>query len=161
MHTTITDSSNRFPFHTTATKYKLARMAMIIQASRQFTNFVARLMDDHKGQMEATLIKFYASKISEWVCREAMQIHGGMVDRAGGERHLEQVAVVGTVDHTLCAGPIDLHHSGCGDRKRKVIGHRRRRNGEVVCRRARVAADGGRRGPGHPGLHGPGAVDGA
>lgn len=60
------------------TKYKLARMAMIIQASRQFTNFVARLMDDHKGQMEATLIKFYASKISEWVCREAMQIHGGM-----------------------------------------------------------------------------------
>jgi (2S)-methylsuccinyl-CoA dehydrogenase len=60
------------------TKYKLARMAMIIQASRQFTNFVARLMDEHKGQMEATLIKFYASKISEWVCREAMQIHGGM-----------------------------------------------------------------------------------
>jgi (2S)-methylsuccinyl-CoA dehydrogenase len=60
------------------TKYKLARMAMIIQASRQYTNFVAKLLDEHKGQMEATLIKFYASKISEWVCREAMQIHGGM-----------------------------------------------------------------------------------
>ncbi len=60
------------------TQYKLARMAMIIQASRQYTNAVGKLLDEHKGQMEATLIKFYASKISEWVCREAMQIHGGM-----------------------------------------------------------------------------------
>jgi (2S)-methylsuccinyl-CoA dehydrogenase len=60
------------------TKYKIARMAMIIQASRQFTNVVGKMLDEHKGQMEATLIKFYASKISEWVCREAMQIHGGM-----------------------------------------------------------------------------------
>ncbi|MCB1140877.1 MAG: acyl-CoA/acyl-ACP dehydrogenase [Leptospiraceae bacterium] len=59
-------------------KYKLARMGMIIQASRQYTNFVGKLLDEHKGQMEATLIKFYASKIAEWVCREAMQIHGGM-----------------------------------------------------------------------------------
>jgi (2S)-methylsuccinyl-CoA dehydrogenase len=60
------------------TKYKLAKMAMIIQASRQYTNTVGKMLDEHKGQMEATLIKFYASKISEWVCREAMQIHGGM-----------------------------------------------------------------------------------
>ncbi|WCL49053.1 acyl-CoA/acyl-ACP dehydrogenase [Leptospira sp. GIMC2001] len=60
------------------TKYKIAKMAMIIQASRQYTNYVAKLLDDHKGQMEATLIKFYASKIAEWVTREAMQIHGGM-----------------------------------------------------------------------------------
>jgi (2S)-methylsuccinyl-CoA dehydrogenase len=60
------------------TKYKIARMAMITQASRQYTNAVALLLDEHKGQMEATLIKFYASKIAEWVAREAMQIHGGM-----------------------------------------------------------------------------------
>lgn len=60
------------------TKYKLAKMAMIVQASRQYTYEVGRMLDNHKGQMEATLIKFYASKISEWVCREAMQIHGGM-----------------------------------------------------------------------------------
>lgn len=60
------------------TKYKIARMAMITQASRQYTNYVAGLMDEGKGQMEATLVKFYASKISEWVTREAMQIHGGM-----------------------------------------------------------------------------------
>lgn len=60
------------------TQYKLARMAMIIQASRQYTNYVGKLLDEHKGQMEATLIKFYASKVAEWVTREAMQIHGGM-----------------------------------------------------------------------------------
>lgn len=28
--------------------------------------------------MEASLVKYYASKISEWVTREAMQLHGGM-----------------------------------------------------------------------------------
>ncbi|TGK02806.1 acyl-CoA dehydrogenase [Leptospira langatensis] len=60
------------------TKYKIARMAMIVQASRQYTNTVAKLLDNHQGQMEATLIKFYASKVAEWVTREAMQIHGGM-----------------------------------------------------------------------------------
>lgn len=60
------------------TKYKIARMAMITQASRQYTNYVATLLDNHEGQMEATLVKLYASKIAEWVAREAMQIHGGM-----------------------------------------------------------------------------------
>ncbi|MBX7058032.1 MAG: acyl-CoA/acyl-ACP dehydrogenase [Leptospirales bacterium] len=64
--------------HYQMTKWKIARMAMIVQCSRQYSLHVARLMDDHKGQMEATLIKFYASRISEWVAREAMQIHGGM-----------------------------------------------------------------------------------
>ncbi|MCB1172145.1 MAG: acyl-CoA/acyl-ACP dehydrogenase [Leptospiraceae bacterium] len=58
--------------------WKVARMAMIIQASRQFSAHVARLMDQGQGAMEATLIKFYASKIAEWVTREAMQLHGGM-----------------------------------------------------------------------------------
>lgn len=60
------------------TKFKLAKMAMITQATRQYTNYVALLLDEHKGQMEATLVKLYASKIAEWVTREAMQIHGGM-----------------------------------------------------------------------------------
>ena len=60
------------------TKWKIARMAMIVQASRQYSYHVARLMDKEEGQMEATLVKFYASKIAEWVTREAMQIHGGM-----------------------------------------------------------------------------------
>ncbi len=60
------------------TKWKLAKMAMIIQACRQYSYEVARMMDVGKGSMEATLIKFFASKLSEWVTREAMQIHGGM-----------------------------------------------------------------------------------
>lgn len=60
------------------TRWKIARMASILQASRQYSYAVARMMDEHQGQMEATLIKFYASKIAEWVTREAMQIHGGM-----------------------------------------------------------------------------------
>lgn len=64
--------------HYQLTKYKLVRMAAVIQAARQLTYHAARLMDEHKGQMEASLVKFYASRMSEWVTREAMQLHGGM-----------------------------------------------------------------------------------
>jgi len=60
------------------TLVKIARMAMLLQVSRQFTYHVARLMDAGKGQMEASLVKLYSCKSSEWLCREAMQIHGGM-----------------------------------------------------------------------------------
>lgn len=59
-------------------KYKLAKMAAIIQASRQVTFHSARLMDEGQGMMEASLVKLYTSKIAEWVTREAMQLHGGM-----------------------------------------------------------------------------------
>ncbi len=59
------------------TQWKITRMAALIQASRQATYHACRLMDDHKGLMEASLVKFYTSKISEWVAREALQIHGG------------------------------------------------------------------------------------
>lgn len=60
------------------TQFKLARMATLIQASRQFTYKAARLMDQGKGQIEASMVKFFASKVAEWVAREAQQIHGGM-----------------------------------------------------------------------------------
>ncbi len=59
------------------TQWKLVRMAALIQACRQATYHACGLMDDHQGQMEASLVKFYASKVSEWVAREALQIHGG------------------------------------------------------------------------------------
>jgi len=59
------------------TQWKIARMAMIIQACRQLSYHCATLMDNHEGQMEASLVKFYASRVSEWVTREALQIHGG------------------------------------------------------------------------------------
>ncbi len=57
---------------------KFARMAMYLGASRQFTYAVGRMMDDGGGQMEASLVKLLACKLSEWTSREAMQIHGGM-----------------------------------------------------------------------------------
>lgn len=60
------------------TLVKLARMATLLTASRQFTYQVGHLMDEGKGQMEASLVKFFSCKSSEWLCREAMQIHGGM-----------------------------------------------------------------------------------
>ena len=60
------------------TQVKLARMAVIIQASRQFAYQVARLMAKGEGAMEASMVKAYVCRAAEWVTREAMQIHGGM-----------------------------------------------------------------------------------
>ena len=60
------------------TLVKFAKMAMYLGACRQFTYSVGRLMDDGGGQMEASLVKLLACKLSEWTSREAMQIHGGM-----------------------------------------------------------------------------------
>jgi (2S)-methylsuccinyl-CoA dehydrogenase len=60
------------------TLVKLARMAVIIQASRQFSYQVARMMAKGEGAMEASMVKAYVCKAAEWVAREAMQIHGGM-----------------------------------------------------------------------------------
>jgi (2S)-methylsuccinyl-CoA dehydrogenase len=60
------------------TRVKLARMASIIQASRQYMYTVARLMAKGEGALEASMIKAYVCRAAEWVSREAMQIHGGM-----------------------------------------------------------------------------------
>jgi len=60
------------------TRAKLARMAVLIQASRQFAYRVARLMAKGEGAMEASMIKAYVCRAAEWVTREALQIHGGM-----------------------------------------------------------------------------------
>ncbi|MEO6571418.1 MAG: acyl-CoA dehydrogenase family protein [Ilumatobacteraceae bacterium] len=59
------------------TQAKLGRMAMIIQASRQFSYDVATMMARGDGAMEASMVKAYVCKAAEWVTREAMQIHGG------------------------------------------------------------------------------------
>ncbi len=60
------------------TRVKLARMAVIIQCTRQFSYHVAKLMARGKGSLEASMVKAYACRAAEWVTREAMQIHGGM-----------------------------------------------------------------------------------
>ena len=57
---------------------KIARMAAWLQAARQFTYAVARLMEQGKGQMEASLVKLFACRAAEWLSRESMQLHGGM-----------------------------------------------------------------------------------
>ena len=53
-------------------------MAVVIQAARQFTYPVARLMAKGEGTLEASMVKAYVCRAAEWVTREAMQIHGGM-----------------------------------------------------------------------------------
>jgi len=60
------------------TRVKLTRMAVIIQATRQFSFEVARLMAKGEGTLEASMVKAYVCRAAEWVTREAMQIHGGM-----------------------------------------------------------------------------------
>lgn len=59
-------------------KVKLARMAMALQSARMLTLEVGRLLDAGEGQMEASLVKLYACRAAETVCREALQLHGGM-----------------------------------------------------------------------------------
>jgi (2S)-methylsuccinyl-CoA dehydrogenase len=60
------------------TRAKLARMAVVIQATRQFSYQVARMMAKGEGALEASMIKAYVCRAAEWVTREALQIHGGM-----------------------------------------------------------------------------------
>jgi (2S)-methylsuccinyl-CoA dehydrogenase len=60
------------------TQAKLARMAVLIQASRQAMYRVARLMAAGQGALEASMVKAYVCKAAEWVTREAVQVHGGM-----------------------------------------------------------------------------------
>jgi (2S)-methylsuccinyl-CoA dehydrogenase len=59
------------------TRVKLGRMAVLIQAARQFSYHVATLMAKGEGSIEASMVKAYVCKAAEWVTREAMQIHGG------------------------------------------------------------------------------------
>lgn len=59
------------------TRAKLGRMAVAIQAARQFSYEVARMMAKGEGQLEASMVKAYVCRAAEWVTREAMQIHGG------------------------------------------------------------------------------------
>jgi (2S)-methylsuccinyl-CoA dehydrogenase len=60
------------------TQAKLGRMAVLIQATRQSSYHVARLMAQGEGTLEASMVKAYVCRAAEWVTREAMQIHGGM-----------------------------------------------------------------------------------
>ena len=60
------------------TRVKLGRMAVVIQATRQFALAVARSTGRGGGALEPSMVKAYACRAAEWVTREAMQIHGGL-----------------------------------------------------------------------------------
>jgi len=79
----VDNASNRVVFGRPIIEYqltqaKLARMAVLIQATRQFSYQVARLMAKGEGSLEASMLKAYVCRAAEWVTREAMQVHGGM-----------------------------------------------------------------------------------
>ena len=57
---------------------RLCDMAARIALSRQMTFAVCDAMDDHKGDVDASLVKLLACRDAEFVTREAMQLHGGM-----------------------------------------------------------------------------------
>jgi (2S)-methylsuccinyl-CoA dehydrogenase len=89
------------------TRVKLARMAVIIQASRQFSYEVAKLMGKGEGAMEASMVKAYVCRAAEWVTREAMQIHGGMgyAEEYSVSRYFVDARVLSIfegADETLC-----------------------------------------------------------
>jgi (2S)-methylsuccinyl-CoA dehydrogenase len=89
------------------TKAKLARIAITIQAARQFMYAVARLMAKGEGTLEAAMVKAYVCKAAEWVTREAMQIHGGYgyAEEYAVSRYFVDARVLSIfegADETLC-----------------------------------------------------------
>ena len=89
------------------TQVKLTRMAVTIQASRQASYAVARLMAKGEGALEAAMVKAYVCKAAEWVTREAMQIHGGMgyAEEYDVSRYFVDARVLSIfegADETLC-----------------------------------------------------------
>jgi (2S)-methylsuccinyl-CoA dehydrogenase len=86
---------------------KLARMAALIQAGRQFSYEVARRMARGEGALEASMVKAYVCRSAEWVTREAMQLHGGMgyAEEFPVSRYFADARVLSIfegADETLC-----------------------------------------------------------
>ena len=89
------------------TQVKLGRMALLIQAGRQFGYVVAKMMAKGEGAVEASMVKAYVCKAAEWVTREAMQIHGGYgyAEEYGVSRFFVDARVLSIfegADETLC-----------------------------------------------------------
>jgi (2S)-methylsuccinyl-CoA dehydrogenase len=89
------------------TRAKLARMAVIIQACRQYSLQVAQLMAAGDASLEASMAKAYVCRAAEWVTREAMQIHGGMgyAEEYAVSRYFVDARVLSIfegADETLC-----------------------------------------------------------
>jgi (2S)-methylsuccinyl-CoA dehydrogenase len=87
MHAAVRDTlaytSQRKVFGKLVAEHELARqligrMGVRLHASRQLSYAAAALHDEGGGQMEASLAKLYASRMAEYVTRDAMQLFGGM-----------------------------------------------------------------------------------
>jgi (2S)-methylsuccinyl-CoA dehydrogenase len=78
------------------TQARIARMAAWLAACRQLTYRVAGELDDGRGQMEASLVKLLACRTSEWLTRDAMQMHGGMgyAEESAVSRHFVDARVL-------------------------------------------------------------------
>jgi alkylation response protein AidB-like acyl-CoA dehydrogenase len=65
-------------FEHQAVQFRLADMAMKIEAARQLILHAASLKDaGHPCLKEAAMAKLFASEMAEQVCSDAIQIHGG------------------------------------------------------------------------------------
>jgi butyryl-CoA dehydrogenase len=60
-----------------ATQFKLADMALKIEAARLMTYRAAVLKDKGRASKEASMAKLLASETANWVVSQAVQIHGG------------------------------------------------------------------------------------
>ena len=61
-----------------AIRFKLAHMASEIEAARQLLHFVCDKIDQgERCDKEASMVKYFASEMSERVTSEALQIFGG------------------------------------------------------------------------------------
>jgi len=101
------DVFGRAVFDYQLSKAKLARMAALIQAGRQFSYDVARRMGRGEGTLEASMVKAYVCRAAEWVTREAMQLHGGMgyAEEFPVSRYFADARVLSIfegADETLC-----------------------------------------------------------
>jgi (2S)-methylsuccinyl-CoA dehydrogenase len=56
----------------------IGAMSVRLQAARQLTRMAGRQVHGGEGQMESSLAKLYASRMAEYVTRDAVQLHGGM-----------------------------------------------------------------------------------
>src|SRR5829696_3984239 len=88
-------------------RVKLARMAALIAAGRQFSYDVARRMGRGEGTLSASMVKAYVCRSAEWVTREAMQLHGGMgyAEEFAVSRYFVDARVLSIfegADETLC-----------------------------------------------------------
>jgi (2S)-methylsuccinyl-CoA dehydrogenase len=89
------------------TKAKLARMAALIQAGRQFSYDVAARAGRGEGALAPSMVKAYVCRAAEWVTREAMQLHGGMgyAEEFAVSRYYVDARVLSIfegADETLC-----------------------------------------------------------